>query len=159
VPGKGWIDDGGDEEKKMNRRVRSSSVGAAIALLLSGTAPAQELDFSHELDTCVQICRSESGSDDCRLDADAARQLCVEQNGCDALRAAHSEACSGESRDEAACREARTRFRDCVTPCHEGFRAQIGVCMDRMATCVEEQCATELPKSGGAILFRHRFED
>src|SRR5262245_2684176 len=144
---------GETEEEKMNRPVRSSSWGAAIALLLSGMASAQELDY------CVQICRSESGADDCRVDADAARQACVEQNGCDALRAAHSEACFGESHDEAACRDARARLRECVTPCHEGFRSQMGACLDRMATCVEEQCAIGLPEPGAGILFRHRLDD
>src|SRR5262245_6006166 len=144
---------GETEEEKMDRRVKSSRVGAAIALLLSGMASAQELDY------CVQICRSESRADDCRVDADAARQACVEQNGCDAHGAAPSAASFGESHEEAACRDARARLRECVTPCHEGFRAQMAACLDRMATCVEEQCAIELPEPGEGILFKHRLDE
>jgi len=137
----------------MNRLVRSSSLGIAISLLLGGTAYAQQFDY------CVQLCRSESRPDDCGVDPNAARQLCVEKNGCDALGAAQREICVGENRDEAACRDASARFRDCVTPCQEAFRAQMRACLDRMARCAEDQCGLELREPAGGMLFRGPADD
>jgi hypothetical protein len=156
VPGDGWRD-AETEEREMGRSVRYSRFGAVLVLLLTGAAPAQELDSAHELDeldSCAGTCRSESGAADCQFDAQQAKQLCLQEHGCDALRGAYSGACLGKNRDEAACNEARGKLRDCVAPCHEGFSARLGVCMELMDTCLREQCGIELPESGPGLRFR-----
>lgn len=127
----------------MRRLIWCSSLGAAIALLPTGVALAQKRDV------CVQTCRSESGSGDCEFDAQEAKRLCLEERGCDTLRGVYSSTCLGENRDQAACNEARGKLRDCMTPCHEGFSAKVGVCMDLMATCLRERCGIELPNGAG----------
>jgi hypothetical protein len=161
--------------RNTNRWVRRSSLGAATALLLGGTAPAQEQlptegepqlsidDSAGEGFTvgpdpsCFKMCSGESGTDDCRLDAHESKQLCIDGNGCEALRGAYHDACFGENRDTAACDEARARFRDCVRPCDRAFRAQLGSCQDRMATCLEEKCGIEPPKALDGRVLRYRF--
>src|SRR5262245_24041097 len=146
--------------KRLGRRSGSSSLGMAIALLLAATAAGQELDVftgQEEIDACAQTCRGDSGFADCRFDADESKRLCVEQRGCEQTRSTYGAACFGENRDASACDDARTKFRDCVTPCTEGFHARMGVCMNLLTTCLEKQCGVDLPEPGGPGVV-HRFE-
>jgi hypothetical protein len=155
-----------------NRRMRCWSFGAALALLLVSTAAAQEGEPELSIDdsaveegvtivpdsACFETCSGRSGAADCRFDAQEAKRLCLERNGCDALRGTYVDACLGENIDTSVCNQARERLRSCVAPCHRDLQAQLGSCRELMSTCLEQECGIELPEAPAGHVFRRRLE-
>ena len=129
------------------RALQALILGAALGLVLS------EVAFAQDEEGCFEMCREEGGAGDCRFDAKQAKRLCVEEGGCEALREVYLDACHVQDRDEASCDEARASFRACVSPCHEQFHAQMQLCREQMASCLEAACGIELPE----VRERHGF--
>lgn len=101
------------------------------------------LNLTEEQKTCLTTCRE--SQDDCVFDAREAMKACLEESGCDALRATYRETCLVETPDATACAAARDAFRACVEPCRETSHTAEKSCRDAVAECATTTCGITLP--------------
>ena len=123
------------------------ATATALGLMMLAIPSAAQDETDEMDDACVSMCRE--AHHDCRFDVREEADTCREDAGCDALRDEYRETCFTDERDDEACSEARTAYRECKEPCRDAAREAADACREEARACFTDECGIEKPRGRG----------
>ncbi len=124
-----------------------SGPGSRLALLLAGiliSTGASSAATGEE--PCAGACRERTAS--CHADVNDARDECLREAGCQAVRERFRARCLSGRRDEEACGVLRSDLRTCIEICRDVHRREAEMCRSLAATCLRDECGATATDRG-----------